>query len=154
MIALVAMSSPGYAMAQCLATASTLERPFVPPPPYRAALVSPERVWYGTDALWTSITPAFRSLGKTPISVKLVYWRVGFDWLKEPQPDLTVVARRLDRATEVVSAERPNAAKLQGDDSPTAMAMITVIRFPSEGCWEVAANYKGKSLTYVVAVVR
>ena len=152
-IALVAIGAPGYTMAQCVATALTLDHPFVPPPPYRAALVSPNRVWYGSDALWTSVAPEFHTGGKTQTAVKLAYWRVGFDWLKEPRPDLIVVARRLDRPTGVVPAEPPRSGKLQGDDSPTGMAMITVMRFPSEGCWEVAASYKGKSLTYIVAVV-
>jgi hypothetical protein len=152
-IALAAITSSGYALAQCPATALTLEHPFVPPPPYRSVLNSPDRVWYGSESLWTSISPAFRSIGKTPIAVKLVYWRVGFDLMNEPNPDLTVIAKRLDKASPVVSSDRPTAGKLHGDDSPTGMAMITVMRFPSEGCWEVAANYKGKTLTWIVAVV-
>jgi hypothetical protein len=153
LIALVAASASSHALAQCVATASTLKSPFVPPPPYRAVWASPERVWYGSDALWTAIAPAYRSIGKTPISVKVAYWRVGFDWLDEPRPDLTVVAKRLDGPAQIVSSERPSSGKLPGDDNPTGMAMVTTIRFPSEGCWEVAATYRGKTLTYVVAVV-
>jgi len=156
-IILAVMSLPGHLLAQCPVTANSMDHPFVPPFPYRATLGSPNpsRFWYGSEALWTTISPIVQTSGKIPFAMKLVYWRVGFDWRTEQMPDLQVTAKRLDKSVPLLQTETPHGTKLSGDDSPTAMAMLTVIRFPSEGCWEITGKYKGDSgttLTYVVSV--
>jgi hypothetical protein len=67
------------------------DRPFVPPPPYDSMTGSREFL-YGTPALWTLVYPDrhIHSGGKLP------FFRQGYDWMKERDPRLTVVARRLD----------------------------------------------------------
>jgi hypothetical protein len=78
-------------------------QPFVPPPPYWTDH-GPDRFWYGTESLWTLVdvqgTWHIRNNvleGKRAFRTKLTYWRRGFDWRKELEPDLTVIAKRLDR---------------------------------------------------------
>ncbi len=53
--------------------------------------------WYGSTSLWTFVRlDGFRTAGHETIFAQIVYWRVGFDWHKEPDPTLMVEAKRLD----------------------------------------------------------
>ena len=79
---------------------------------------------------------------------KLVYWRRGFDWRKEPEPHLMVTAKRLDRDARSVAAEQAHAVFVPGPRS----AMMTAIDIPTAGCWEVTAHYRGHTLSFVVSV--
>jgi ribosomal protein L32E len=78
---------------------------------------------------------------------KLVYWRKGFDW-REPQLELVVVARRLDSEAPLVAAGHASAVFITGNTP----AVMTAINIPVVGCWEIAASYKGNTLSYVVSV--
>ncbi len=157
LVALVIAGLPLCASAQCSPTApgtsnEAVQQPFVPPPPYKATSPS-GRFWYGSPQLWTYITfDGFQTGDSSRLSAKLVYWRVGFDWLKEPDPDLEVVAKRLDNPAPLVRAGPAHAVKFPNDDSPASMAMMTGIRIPAAGCWEITANYRGQTLSYVVSV--
>lgn len=142
-----------YAVAQCLATASApAVKPFVPPAPY-TTIAARDGVFYGSENLWTYIPRKnFAVSGPDYISAKLTYWRVGFDSDNEPEPELAVVARRLDAPASLVWANKAHGIKVSGSNAPWDLAMMTGISFPTSGCWEISSNYKGQILTYIVNV--
>ena len=128
--------------------------PFVPPSPYWSD-AGPEGFWYGTDSLWTNVefqgTWSMRDnvLEGHGYRTKLVYWRRGFDWRKEPEPQLRVHARRLDSNAPQIKAEHANAVFV-GSSAPSAM--MTGIDIPTAGCWKITAHYHGDTLSFVVLV--
>ena len=123
--------------------------PFIPPPPYWTDH-GPDRFWYGTESLWTllDVPGTWRMGGGMVYTTKLVYWRRGFEWRKEPEPKLIVTASRLDREVPLVAVEHANAVFVTG---PRA-AMMTGIDIPTTGCWEVTARYRDQKLSFVVSV--
>lgn len=149
-LVLATFGTPSSLPAQCAAT--TEKEAFVPPQPYRSSN-SFKAFWFGTSVLWTSVAPeAFHIGDERRLSAKLVFWRVGFDWQQEPEPELAAVARRLDGPAPLVWAQRAHGIKLPNDNTPSGTAMMTGISIPVAGCWEISANYKGQILSYVVAV--
>ena len=118
-------------------------QPFVPPPPYWTHH-NADQFWYGTESLWTllGVQGTWHCEG-----AKLTYWHRGFDWRKD-KPELTVVAKRLDREAPIVVAYQANAVFVTTDKP----AMMTGIDIPSSGCWEITAQYRGDSLSFVVSV--
>jgi hypothetical protein len=108
---------PLLSSAQCLTTLAP-NPPFVPPAPYPSS--PPEgRFWYGTDALWTLL--AFDSkwhmqgnVNGEGYSTKLVFWRRGFDWRKEPEPRLIITAKRLDGEAPSIAVAHANAVFVTG----------------------------------------
>ena len=102
--------------------------PFVPPAPYSAGAGENEFL-YGSPALWTVICPNWHihSGGKLP------FMRQGYDWMKEKDPRLTVVARRLDRSEPLVWNGWANNASIEGQGL-AGMFMVTGIDIPSAGC--------------------
>jgi hypothetical protein len=135
---------------KCPVTKSS-DHPFVPPP-YNST-VGIDEFWYGTPALWTLIYPRWRVHG---VGQKLPYFRQGYDWMEEPSPLLTVVARRLDSNAPLVwNGGYANNASIEGQGAG-GMFMVTGVDIPSSGCWEIAAHYLGpdniQSLTYTVWV--
>jgi hypothetical protein len=129
-------------------------QPFVPPPPYWTDH-GPEQFWYGTESLWTllGVRGAWNIQnnvleGKRGYRTKLTYWRRGFDWRREPEPGLIVIAKRLDREAPPVAAG-PAHAVFVTTERP---GMMTGIDIPSTGCWELTAQYGGQKLSFVVSV--
>jgi hypothetical protein len=129
-------------------------QPFVPPPPYWTDH-GRGQFWYGTESLWTLLgvkgtwnihNNVLESQGA--YTTKLTYWRRGFDWRREPEPNLVVIAKRLDREAPPVAAD-PAHAVLVTTERP---GMMTGIDIPSSGCWEITARYSGDSLSFVVSV--
>jgi len=86
--------------------------------------------------------------GKGGYRTKLTYWRRGFDWRREPEPELIVIAKRLDREAPSVAAG-PAHAVFVTTERP---GMMTGIDLPSIGCWEITAQYSGHRLSFVVSV--
>lgn len=129
-------------------------QPFVPPPPYWTDPRA-DGFWYGTESLWTLL--AVQGTWNIHSNVleekggyrtKLIYWRKGFDWRREPQPGLIVIAKRLDREAPQVAAD-PARAVFVTTERP---GMMTGIDIPSTGCWELTAQYRGHQLSFVVLV--
>jgi hypothetical protein len=126
------------------------DHPFVPPPPYDPNAGINEFL-YGTPALWTLIYPDWHvhSGGKLP------FFRQGYDWMKEPAPRLTVVARKLDGEAPLVWSDWANNASIEGRGM-AGKFMVTGIDIPAPGCWEIAAHYVApnyiQTLTYTVWV--
>ena len=95
-----------------------------------------------------------------PLTAKIFWYRVGYDWRAEPQPRLTITGRRLDGPAPplmVMTWPRRNAAPAQAsnaimDDSGKG-AMLTGVYVPVPGCWEITGDYEGDKLSFVVWVV-
>ena len=85
---------------------------------------------FGTVTVWTGIFSRNQ----------LTYFRVGFDSDKEPEPELALVARRLDGAAPLVWADKTHGVKFSGSNAPSEMAMMTGIGIPTTGCWEISTN--------------
>jgi hypothetical protein len=128
--------------------------PFVPPLPYRAGTGN-VRFLYGTPSLWSVVYPRWQMHGFR--GSKLPFFRQGYDSRNERNPDLTVVARRLDGPSQTVRPARANMASVDGRIE--GMFMVTGLEIPVAGCWEIAARYAPspdeaiRTLTYTVWVV-
>jgi hypothetical protein len=145
LIVVVSFVFPVCGSAQCPVTAAP-NPPFVPPAPYNGANPMPSGFWYGTGSLWTwgfNAPTGWQSTvaGGAPYDAKLVYWRAGFDAGIEHDPDLTVVARRLDVPAPLVWTEHASGIRISDDPSPGGMAMMIGVSLPTAGCWEIAARY-------------
>jgi hypothetical protein len=116
--------------------------PFVPPPSVVAA-PPPGWFWYGTDTLWTRLPLN----GKAERRDKSFWWRLGFDGLREPLPNLHMTATELHTGTRV-STPRATTACWGNLDG---CAMLTILDLPVAGCWDVTATYEGASVSYTVA---
>jgi hypothetical protein len=77
-----------------------------------------------------------------------MFWRRGFDWRKEPEPELFITAKRLDGDAPSVAVAHANAVFVTGNTS--AIAMMTGIVVPTAGCWELMGDYNGHTLTFTV----
>ncbi len=131
------------------ATTPAPNPPFTPPSPYSALPYAGE-FWYGTEELWTML-PAdgtWRALPHTDTGYgqKIFWWRRGYDWQAEPNPKLTVTARRLDApAPSVITSEATNAFH-----PDFGSAMLVGVEIPMLGCWEVTGHIEGYDLSFVV----
>jgi hypothetical protein len=123
---------------------------FVPPAPY-SERASVGNFWYGTTKLWTQllINGTWNATENDGSHLtKLVFWRQGFDWRTERNPNLIVTARRID-------GEAPSVAVAHAEpvfvttEHPAIMVGLTI---PTPGCWNVNAYYAGVSLEFVVSV--
>jgi hypothetical protein len=147
--------SGDHAPAPC-ATTRPSNPPFVPPSPYPSNWAESGDFWYGTESLWTllAVSGAWSVRGnvlegKGSYRTKLIYWCRGFDSGKEAEPELIVTARRLDRKAATVAADRANAVFVRSEQPA---AMMTAIDIPTAGCWQVGAQYRGHTLSFVVSV--
>ncbi len=131
--------------------------PFTPPAPYEPGM-NPNGFWFGTEKLWT----ALRKSGVwpwvphgpghehqvQPLTDKIFWWSVDFNWKKEEYPELKVTGRRLDGdAPPLLTLPTTNA--IGGDETA---AMLTGVYVPAPGCWEITGDYKGEKLSFVVWV--
>ena len=138
--------------AGCPVTAAP-DPPFVPPAPFRADSSSSEFL-YGTPALWAVVQRHWQVHGFS--GSKLPYFRQGYDWTKDHNPRLTVVARRLDTPDPMEWAGPANGAGAT-DGTTKVSFMTTGLSIPTAGCWEIAAHYTSlrgdnQTLTYTVWV--
>ncbi len=79
---------------------------------------------------------------------KLVWWRQGYDWRTEPEPDLTVTGRRLDvAAPTLVVSDATN-----GYHPDVGSFMLVGIDLPTLGCWEITGQVEDQALSFVVWV--
>jgi hypothetical protein len=143
-------------------------QPFVPPAPYQAE-VPGNCYWLGTEKLWTGLCEPLvwgwaphqpgHEQEVQPLTAKIFWYRVGYDWRAEPQPRLTITGRRLDGPAPplmVMTWQRRNGAPAQAtnaimDDSGRG-AMLTGVYVPVPGCWEITGEYEGDRLSFVVWV--
>jgi hypothetical protein len=134
--------------------------PFIPSPPFReaAAQLAPPIFLIGSDKLFTSISdpmvwewrphPPGHEHEVQPLTAKVFWFRVGYDYRTEPQPDLKVTGRRLDGpAPALVTFDHATNAIMGSMGS-----MLTGVYVPTPGCWEITGDYKGDKLSFVVWV--
>lgn len=139
--------SSGNSLNACPVTTPSQQKPTLP-----AVIDFEGRFWYGTPALWTNL-PADGIWKGLPMNnddyvQKTVFWRVGYVALEELKPDLTVSGRRLDSRSDRFSfSDATHGWDRTGD------FMLMGISIPSEGCWEITAEYQDTQLTYVVEVI-
>jgi hypothetical protein len=82
-----------------------------------------------------------------PLTTKIFWASVDYDYHKEEYPDLKVTGRRLDgNAPPLVTDEATNAFPGPG------AAMLVGVYVPTPGCWEITGDYKGQKLSFVVWV--
>lgn len=126
---------------------------FVAPAPYPAFPPDDSRAWIGTSELWTMLDlegeVEAAENASFPIGLKTFWWSSNWAGMRqEPQPNLTVIATRLDGDESVRAEQATNAAtgSLGGE------AMLAGIELPSPGCWRLTAEYGGAELSYVLFV--
>ena len=124
---------------------------FIPPSPYDSLGFDGE-FWYGSSSLWTSVRQngIWEALPHNPhgYTQKVFWWREGYVWNEEPEPELIVSGERLDAAAPpLLASEATNA--YAGD---LGSAMLVGVDFPTLGCWKITGKYADAALTFVVWV--
>lgn len=140
------------AAAACPITVPEVE--YVPPAPYPAAPPAAYRsMWYGTDRLWTMIESGGAVWPDLPehdglLSQKTFWWSSDFSPANEPRPEITLTARLVGSPAVVVTSRESTT----GSHTDLGTFILAGIELPSPGCWEIAAQYAGVELAYIVSV--
>ena len=120
--------------------------PPVPPPLYAGEF------WSGTERLWTMVRAdgTWRHLpyANGSYTQKVFWWRRGYDWQTDPEPNLTVTGRRLDAPAPPMRVSRAT----NGFRDDIGSFMLVGVDIPSLGCWEITGQIAGSSLRFVVWV--
>lgn len=144
---------PNHAPSNCPVTLPQDPR-FIPPPPYPVYAASADHFWYGTDSLWTllPIKGVWSGLAHNPQGYrqKVFWWRKGYFWRDEPEPELSVTGRRLNASAPALYVSKATNAFAEDIQS----AMLVGVDFPTVGCWEITGRYAGARLRFVVWVAR
>jgi hypothetical protein len=80
-----------------------------------------------------------------PLTAKIFWGSVDFNYREEYPPKLKVTGRRLDGDGPPLLTLTPTNAF----PGPTA-AMLVGVYVPTPGCWEITGDYKGQKLSFVV----
>ncbi len=126
---------------------------FVPPAPY-----SPKPTfggfWYGTEKLWTDLreegTWYALPYDGNGYSQKIVWWREGYVGTSELQPALKITGKQLDGDKTFAVEGATNAQS--SDFGGNGWAIMSGVKIPSLGCWEITGEYHGTKLSFVVQV--
>ena len=125
---------------------------FIAPPPYPQDAPAPSQFWYGTDHLWTMLPKdgVWAALPHNPegYTQKVFWWRKGYSWRDEPQPQLTLTGQRLDAPAPPLNVSAATNAFAEDIQS----AMLVGVDFPTLGCWEITGRYGDSKLSFVVFV--
>jgi len=79
---------------------------------------------------------------------KVFWWRQGYSWKDEPEPQLSVTGRRLDTPAPPLNVSKATNAFAEDIQS----AMLVGVDFPTLGCWEITGRIEGNELSFVVWV--
>lgn len=124
---------------------------FVPPEPY-AEWPPGGGFWYGTNELWIDLRSSgtWYSLPKSDAgySNKIALWSEGYSQIMEPQPEITLSARQLDGKAVV----EPVVYGTNAYHPDYGHFMMTGIELPTLGCWEITAEYRDATLSFIVWV--
>jgi hypothetical protein len=127
---------------------------FVPPSPYPSKPTpGNQKVWYGTDRLWTMLNRDGETWGRLinephTITVKSFWWSTSWSMDSEPKPNISVVGERLDGAGAFTAGSPGTNASAE-----FGAAMLVGFDVPTAGCWRITATFRGASLSYVVRAV-
>jgi len=128
---------------------------FIPPAPYEpggdnAFLIGTEKLWTvlrksGTWG-WRPHKPGHEQEVQ-PLTDKIFWVSVDYNWKTEPDPELKVTGKRLDGdAPPLLVTPARNAFP------GPAPAMVIGVYVPTPGCWQITGEYKGQQLSFVVWV--
>lgn len=111
------------------------------------------QVWFGTPELWTRISPAGEAWRGLPVGPDGEVGNKTIWWSKHYSPEdpgrISVTAEHLDGSAPIVEVE----GRAGGGHTPFDGHFILVgLEIPEPGCWEVTAEYRGASLSYVIWV--
>jgi len=125
---------------------------FVPPPPYDSLNSFVDHFWYGSNSLWTILPENgvwdYLPHNPTGYTQKILWWREGYVWDQEPEPNLIVTGERLDEsAPPLVPSKATNAYA-----SDIESAMLVGVDFPTHGCWKITGRYNNVELSFVIWV--
>jgi hypothetical protein len=124
---------------------------FVPPAPYDLMGFEGE-FWFGSNALWTAVRQngVWEALPHNPegYTQKVFWWRDGYVWNEEPEPELTVTGERLDVPAPALNASKATNASA----SDIGSAMLVGVDMPTLGCWKITGKYGRAELSFVVWV--
>jgi hypothetical protein len=146
-VSITSPTVPDQSTASCPVTLP-LNPPFTPPLPYPPEAPYGDRFWYGTEALWTTL-PADGRWDQLALGEKVFWWREGYNGAVEPQPQLMVIARRLDAQAPNVEIGPPATNAYHSDFH---WAMLIGVELPTIGCWELTGHYDDHELSFVVWV--
>lgn len=125
---------------------------FVPPAPYDTLNSFTDHFWFGTSSLWTLIpnNGVWGALPHNPdgYTQKILWWRDGYVWDQEPEPNLVVTGERLDESAPALIVSKATNAYA----SDIGSAMLVGVDFPTLGCWKITGNYGGAELSFVIWV--
>ena len=125
---------------------------FIAPEPYSPNAPFEYAFWFGSVSLWTLLPKdgIWFGLPHNPEghTQKVFWWRDGYIWNEEPQPDLIVTGERLDAAAPPLVVSRATNA-YAGD---IGSAMLVGVDFPTLGCWKITGQYQQAELSFVVWV--
>jgi hypothetical protein len=148
-VILIAFALPAFPADSCPVTKAPAPT-FVPPAPYNSSVRSGGFL-FGSQSLWTFVG----TYGANPeLGFKLIYWHPGLNWHHTDEArQLTVVARRLDTpSVPIVFTRRGTMIGHFSAEAPDEIAMMTGLDLPSGGCWEIAADFSGEHLSYVISL--
>jgi len=125
---------------------------FTPPAPYDSLASFKGHFWFGSNSLWTVLPESgvWAGLPFNPdgYTQKILWWRDGYVWDEEPEPNLTVTGERLDAsAPPLVASKATNAYA-----SDIGSAMLVGVDFPTLGCWKITGKYNDVELSFAVWV--
>ena len=137
--------------ASCLVTVPQ-DPAFVPPAPYDK-LGFEGYFWFGSNSLWTSLPQdgVWAGLPANPggYTQKVFWWREGYVWNEEPEPNLVLTGERLD--AEALSFKGSKGTNAYASD--IGSAMLAGVDFPTLGCWKITGRYNDEAeLSFVVWV--
>jgi len=122
---------------------------FVPPAPYDLLGFEGE-FWYGSDSLWTAVrrNGIWEALPHNPggYTQKVFWWRDGYVWNQEPEPELVVTGERLDAQAAPLQASKATNASA----SDIGSAMLVGVDLPTLGCWKITGKSGDAELSFVV----
>lgn len=125
---------------------------FTPPAPYDSLNSFVDHFWFGSSSLWTIIPTngTWNALPHNPegYTQKILWWRDGYVWDQEPEPNLIVTGTRLDESAPPLNVSKATNAFA----SDIGSAMMVGVDFPALGCWKITGNYNGNELSFVIWV--
>jgi hypothetical protein len=124
---------------------------FTPSSPYDSLGFKGE-FWYGSNSLWTAVRESgvWEALPHNPegYTQKVFWWRDGYVWTEEPEPDLIVTGERLDASAPLLKASKATNAYA----SDIGSAMLVGVDLPTLGCWKITGKYADAEVSFVVWV--